>query len=446
MTTFLGSIWWMIVTLGLLVTFHEFGHFWVARRCGVRVLRFSVGFGKPLWRYRARSGTEYWIAMIPLGGYVKMLDAREEDVPASELADEFSSQPLWKRVAIVIAGPAFNLLFAVAAFWLMFTIGKPDFAPVIGTPHGLAAEAGFQAGERILAVDGTKVTTWTGVLDELSTSLLVRQPVSMTTRDADGVRHQRQLALDTLPADADMGRVLGQVGLRLQPPPARVARVVDGSPAAAAGLEPGDLILAINDTKVHSFAELGQAIGSQAARDPRLEMRLRRDGHVETVLVHARKHANERGPPRWTVGVVAAPPERATLQYGPVAAMGAALAETWEKTAMTFEMIGSMLTGQASAQNLSGVITIARMANTTANMGLAWFLGFLALISLSLAILNILPIPLLDGGHLLYYLIELVKGSPVSENTMIIGQYVGLTLLAALMGLAFYNDILRLVS
>ena len=446
MTEILGSIWWMIVTLGLLVTFHEFGHFWVARRCGVRVLRFSVGFGNALWKHKAKSGTEFWIATIPLGGYVKMLDAREGEVPEDQKSQEFSSQSVWKRIAIVIAGPVFNLIFALAAFWLMFTIGKPDFAPVIATPHGLAAEAGFHHGDRIVGINGKPVATWTGALDQLSGSILMRQPAEVTVRQQNNQQHSLQLPLNKLPENLDMGDALGRIGLALQPPPARAGQVIPDSPAAAAGMQDGDLILAINGQPVQGFAQLGKVIGDEAAQDPHLKLRIQRQDNTLTLPVLAHQSRPDDGPQRWTIGIAAPPAERATLRYGPLRSISAALDTTWDKTAMTFRMIGGMLSGETSARNLSGVITIAQVANTSAQMGLAWFLDFLGLISLSLAILNILPIPLLDGGHLLYYLVELVKGSPVSESTMIAGQYVGMALLAALMGLAFYNDILRLVT
>lgn len=446
MTEIIGSIWWMVVTLGLLVTFHEFGHFWVARRCGVRVLRFSVGFGSPLWKHKAKSGTEFWIAAIPLGGYVKMLDARVDDVPEEDKAEEFSSQSVWKRIAIVIAGPAFNLIFALAAFWLMFTIGKPDFAPIIASPQGLAADAGFQQGDRIVGIDGKSVATWTEALDQLSGRILMRQPAQVTVREPNDAQRTLQLPLNKIPEDLGMGQAFGRIGLALQPPPARAERVIPDSPAAAAGMQRNDLILAINDQPVHGFTELGNIIGTQAATSPQLKLRIQRDGQTLTLSLLAHQTRPDGGPERWTIGIAAPPLERATLRYGPVRSIAAALETTWEKTAMTFQMIGGMLSGKASARNLSGPISIAQFANTSAHMGLAWFLDFLGLISLSLAILNILPIPMLDGGHLLYYLVEIVKGSPVSENAMIAGQYVGMALLAALMGLAFYNDILRLVT
>ena len=446
MSELLGSIWWMIVTLGLLVTFHEFGHFWVARRCGVKVLRFSVGFGRALWKHVGKDGTEYWIAAIPLGGYVKMLDAREGEVSESERGQEFTSKPVWQRIAIVAAGPAFNLIFALAAFWLMFTLGKPDYAPVLGAPQGLAAEAGFQQGDRIISIDGKPVFTWTGALDDLSGDILVRQPVSIVVRDSGGGQRSLRLPLNELPEDLDVGQAFGKLGLSLHPPAAIAATVVPGSPAASAGLRNGDRIVSVNGTPVASFATLGEQIGKAAEQDPRIRLSIRREGGALDIPVTAHMNKPDAGPMRWTIGIGAPPLEPATLRYGPLRSVTASLSTTWDKTATTFRMIGGMLTGQASTRNLSGVITIAQVANSSAHMGLAWFLDFLGLISLSLAILNILPIPLLDGGHLLYYLVEIIKGSPVSEQVMITGQYVGMALLAALMGLAFYNDILRLVT
>ncbi len=449
MLDFLGSIWWLAVTLGVLVTFHEFGHFWVARRCGVKVLRFSVGFGRALWSRTGRDGTEYCIAAIPLGGYVKMLDAREGEVPDDERDMEFTGKPIWQRIAIVAAGPVFNLVFAVLAFWVMFMVGRPGMVPVVATPapQSLAAEAGFRAGDTIKTVDGQPVATWNGVLDTLSGSMLSHQSVPVDVQRADGTLATLHLPLQRLPTDVDFGKAFEKIGLRSQGRPPVAGHVEPGMPAARAGMRDGDRITAIDGKPVDHFSDIGARINALTGKDPVLTFGILRDGRSLTVPVRPMwKDPGDGGGARWLIGVTPPRPKTAVLRYGPVTAMGKALANTWDKTATTFEMVGKMLVGHASTSNLGGPITIARAANTTAQMGFAWFLSFLGLISLSLAVLNLLPIPILDGGHLLYYLIELVKGHPVSERTMMAGQFVGMALIVALMGLAFYNDILRLVS
>jgi regulator of sigma E protease len=447
MSEFFGSVWWLLVTLGLLITFHEFGHFWVARRCGVKVLRFSVGFGKPLWSRSGRDGTEYAIGVIPLGGYVKFLDAREAENPelVARQAGEYSSAPIWQRMAIAAAGPLFNILFTIAAFWAMFVIGRPDFLPVIGAPLGLAAAAGLHAGDHINAVDGEHVDSWSAAMLAVAQAAMIRHDVALTLTDAQGQTQQRTLALSKLATDAvDNEKTFNAIGLQLQAPPAIAGKVTDG-PAGRAGLKPGDRIVSINDIAVGSFADLVKFVPEQAAKNPQLRVVVARGIDTLPLQITAQQH-NDNGKDHWLIGV--GPPDlhNAVEHYGPLRAIPAAFDETWKTTRSTFGMIGSMLTGQASARNLSSVISIAQVANASANLGLAWFLSFLAVISLSLGILNLLPIPILDGGHLLYYLIEWVKGSPLSERALIAGQYVGMALLVTLMSVAFYNDILRLVA
>lgn len=448
MNPFLGSVFWLLVTLGVLVTFHEFGHYWVARRCGVKVLRFSVGFGRAIWKRTGRDGTEYQVAMIPLGGYVKMLDAREGEVDPSLRAQEFTGKSVWKRIAIVIAGPGFNVLFTIAALWLMFMLGKVDVAPVVtATPQSLAASAGIVPGDRLLGIDGAPVSTWSDAMDAIANGMLGREPLPVRVRDPDGTERSLTLPLDRLPPGQDLGQYLAKLGLTLAAPAAIAAVVTPGQPAAQAGLQGGDRILSVNGQPVADFVALSELLPREAAKSPHLQLLVQRKGVAKPLAFAVTAHvASLEGQPRkWVIGVGPPQPEPATRHYGPVKALGAALDMTWDRTVSMFNMIGKMVSGQASTKNLSGVIGIAQVANASAHMGLPWFLEFLALVSLSLGVLNLLPIPVLDGGHLLYYLIELVKGSPVSERTMIAGQYVGLALLFTLMGLAFYNDIHRML-
>lgn len=444
MNTLIGSVFWLLVTLGVLVTFHEFGHYWVARRCGVKVLRFSVGFGKAIWKRIGKDGTEYQVAVIPLGGYVKMLDAREGEVDPAFAGQEFTGKPVWQRIAIVAAGPAFNLIFTVVAFWLMFMLGKPDIAPLVtATPQSLAAEAGIHPGDRVLRIDGKPVATWSDSLDAVANAMLGREPLPMDVRGTDGAERHVVLPLQELPAGQGIDQYLDKLGLKPAPLPAIAAIVAEGDPAQAAGMRGGDRLLSVNGKPVADFETFGELVRDEAAKSPTLNVAIERAGQPQTLTITAVKRSFEGRPAQWLIGIRPPPPEEALVRYGPVKALGASLATTWDRAASIFNMIGKMVSGQASTKNLSGVIGIAQVANASASMGATWFIEFLALVSLSLAVLNLMPIPVLDGGHLLYYLIELVKGSPLSERAMMAGQYVGLILLFTLMGLAFYNDIHR---
>jgi regulator of sigma E protease len=409
------------------------------------VLRFSVGFGQAIWKRVGRDGTEYRIAAIPLGGYVKMLDAREGKIDPAMRDREFTGKPVWQRIAIVAAGPGFNLIFTIAAFWLMFMLGRPDVAPVVtATPHSMAAAAGIQARDRILSIDGQAVTTFSDAMDAVVNGLLERTPLPMVVRGSNGRQRDLVLPLDKLPADQAVDKYLDQLGLQQAPPPAVVDTVMAGQPAALAGVQGGDHLVSVNGQPVSDFEAFVKLVRADALKSPHLAIAVERAGRPLQLNVTAKWESLQGQKPEWVIGVGAPAPEPATVRYGPLRALGASLDSTWRNTAQTFGMLGKMLTGQTSTRNLSGVIGIAQVANASANMGLPWFLNFLALVSLSLAILNLLPIPVLDGGHLLYYVIELVKGSPVSEQTMIIGQYIGLVLLFTLMGLACYNDIHRM--
>ena len=448
MSEFLGSIWWLIVSLGVLVTFHEFGHYWVARRCGVKVLRFSVGFGKPLWMRRGKDGTEYAIAAIPLGGYVKMLDEREGPVASAELAQAFNRQSVWKRIAIVIAGPLANLILCVGLFWAMFVIGRPDYAPVVGQATRIAATAGFRPGDTLLAVGDRATPTWSEAQLALIPAALDHADTRVRVRTASGSEVTRELQLSGLPASFDERRAVEVVGLtpRHMLVPALVGRVAPDTPAWGV-LAEGDRITAIDGQAVTAWDDMGPMLQSLGGRVAMIEVERKGERLALEIAPKRMKHP-QTGAEYWGLGVAAARPQEPTkdalLRYGPIDAVPAAFRESVHQAQELFAMIGRAFSGRVSVQNtVAGPITIARAANAYAHHGAAWYLSMLAMLSLSLGILNLLPIPILDGGHLLYYLIELVKGSPVSERAMAAGQYVGLALIAGLMGLAFYNDIVN---
>jgi regulator of sigma E protease len=444
MSNIFGSVWWFLVTLGILVTFHEFGHFWVARRFGVRVLRFSIGFGKPLWSRKGRDGVEYAIGSIPLGGYVKFLDAREADNPeyVAQQPGEYNAAPVWQRMAIAAAGPVFNIIFTIVAFWAMFVLGRPDFPPLLAEPSGMAAQAGFANGDRIVAVDGERVDSYSGALLAIEEQAILHSDTVVDVVDTKGRNQRHTLTLSKLPAGAaDNEKTFEAIGL-LPMPQEAIAGDVPNGPAARAGLRSGDRVVRINDVAVASFTDLIKAIPAEADKNPLLHVLIDRAGAQSTLDIIAEQQKNDDNKLVWRIGIGQADGRTAIERYDPLHAVPAAFRETWKTTVSTTGMIYNMLTGKVSLKNVHSAISIAEVANASAHMGLAWFLSFLALVSLSLGILNLLPIPILDGGHLLYYLIELVKGRPLSERTLIAGQYVGLALLMALMSVAFYNDIL----
>lgn len=436
------------VTIGVLVAFHEFGHFWVARRLGVRVLRYSIGFGKPILRHVSKkSGVEYVLAILPLGGYVKMLDETEGEVAEHERHLAFNRQPVWKRFLIVAAGPGFNFLLAIVVYWLVFILGVSGLKPVVGalTPGSVAAQSGLQRGDRILDINSEKVPTWNRARTRLLETAINGDKAHLQVRDQNG--STRRLTLDLSHVGVDPKVFFSKLGLvpYHHPVNTRIVKTLPGSPARQAGLEPGDVLVRAGE---HQFGAPGKVVQwSKAHPGKRVQMTIRRDGELKTIALKLGRSKEGKGHMGARIEATGDPWKgmRTTLQYGPGEALVQGAGKTWDMSVLTVQMLARMVAGTVSWHNISGPIQIARYAGDTARIGLSAFLGFLAIVSLSLGVLNLLPVPVLDGGHLMYYVVEFFKGSPVSERAQSVGQQIGLTLLVMLMGLAFYNDIARLL-
>jgi regulator of sigma E protease len=464
----LVSLLAFIVTLGVLITVHEFGHFWVARRLGVKVLRFSVGFGRPLWQRRGRDGVEYVVAALPLGGYVKMLDEREGEVPPEELPRAFNRKPIGSRIAIVLAGPSCNFLFAVLAYSLMFSIGVPGIKPVLDAPKpgSLAEAGGFQRGDLIVAVDDKPTPTLSAAMLALVDRAMAEDVIRVeVVPECDGggceieVADQNRARVRTRTLDnRDAPELTGAAqvfdGAGLVPwrlaLPAVIGQVVAGGAAERAGLQAGDRILLAEGEPVADWQQWRGAIERHPDRP--IRVRIERQGAELALDITPDARENDQGKRIGYIGAAADVPAdlaqglRVVVRYSAVGAVGAAVAKTWDMSLLTLRMLGRMLVGKASLDNISGPLTIAQFAGQAANAGVMAFLSMLALVSLSLGVLNLLPVPVLDGGHLLYYLIELVKGSPLSEPVQNLGQQVGIAVLLLLMGLALFNDFSRLLG
>lgn len=454
MSDSLLSILALIVTLGVLIAFHEFGHFWVARRLGVKVLRFSVGFGKPLWLRRGGiDNTEYAIAAIPLGGYVRMLDEREADVPPEERHRAFNRQSVWVRIAIVIAGPLFNFIFAILAFSAIYMIGVNATRPLLAEPlaGSIAANGGFKEGDEITAVDDDPVKTLDSALLALVDRSMAGEIIEVTVRDRNGDEKIRELDVRGKHGLADNGQLLDNLGLRPWRPvyPPVIDQIIADSAAQRDGLLPGDLILGVDDEPVENWTRWAEMIRQRPGQSTVL---LVQRGAEQLTLTVVPDTIDTDSGPVGRIGATARIPvqelERLQVKvhFGPLQAFLRGAEKTWDMSIFTLRMLWRMLVGTASLENISGPITIAQFAGQTAAIGWAAFLSFMALVSISLGVLNLLPIPILDGGHLLYYLIELIKGSPLSDAVQFVGQRIGIALIIMLMSLALFNDFTRLIG
>ncbi len=457
MLEFLGSVWWMIITLGILVTFHEYGHFWMARKFGVKVLKFSVGYGNFFWSKKDKHGTEFGIAPIPLGGYVKLLDSRDPDVIITAVDQHLSynDKPIWQKTLIMFAGPAFNFILAVLLFWAMFVYGKTEIYPTVMNPEKIMLTAGVKSKDRIISLNGYSIKTWQDVSLELITNGLDRKDIDMVVQRQDGEQVSMILPLSNLPENVDESQIFENVGVNpwRQPIPNIVDSVVSGKPAEIAGVKKGDVITEINGEETKDWYDVVNNL-NKYINDEIILTILRNTNILHVTIANSVEDENNHS--RRIIGIGSQRPDQSSIDYynslifnnshGFIDAVPVAFNETWRMVTVSLNMMGKIVTGKASLKNLSGPITIAQVANDSASRGLAWFLGFLGLVSLSLGIINLLPIPMLDGGQILFLLFEKVKGAPLSEGFQLKGQLVGIFFLLCFMSIAFYNDILRLVS
>jgi regulator of sigma E protease len=453
MIDILQSIVAFIVALGVLITFHEFGHYWIARRCDVKILRFSIGFGRTIYkRTFGEDKTEFVIAALPLGGYVKMLDEREGDVKEEDLPRSFNYKPLWQRFAIVSAGPIFNFIFAIFAYWIVFVIGVNGLKPFIGDvePLSISSRAGLVSGQEIISINNVKTPTWSTVVDALVSNTVNADVININVIDSEGVEQNAQIDLSEISIDEMAeGKLLEALGLSVikLKLAAIIGEILPGGAAERSGLLQNDEIISVDGGAVTSWGEWVAII--RKSPDQMLELAVLRGGLTMTIEIIPERLELENE----IIGRIGAGAYRPdgwfesyfTLEaYSVPYAFIKASKKTWEMSVLTLRVLGKMLVGEASVKNLSGPISIAKYAGQSAGIGLVAFLSFMAIVSVSLGVLNLLPVPLLDGGHLMYYLVELVIGKPVSEAVQILGQQVGLVLLLGLMSIAIFNDITRL--
>lgn len=448
--TILTTVLAFFVTLGVLIVVHELGHYWAARRCGVKVLCFSIGFGRPLFTaIRGADRTQWVVAAVPLGGYVRMLDERDEDsgpIAAADLPRAFNRQSVWRRIFIVLAGPMANLLLAIAVYWVLAMIGTVEPKAVLSAapPDSVAARAGVRAGDVVERFDGSEVRAWSELHWHLLKAAISRGEFDLVVFDVNGSR--RELTMTIRPDDVPEveGDVIGRLGFGLSAGPAKILRVTPDSPAARGGLRADDEIVAIDGTPMRDAREVRTRVMSRPGATVVLDVL--REGRRQTVTITAATVTGSDGRRIGQLGIEFVPLAVAQIHSGPIDSLGLAVGRTWDTSVFSLRMLGRMIIGEASWKNLAGPVTIADYAGQTARIGLVSYLSFLALVSISLGVLNLLPIPMLDGGHLLYYLVEIVRGSPPAQWLVDWGQRAGIATLVMLTALALYNDLTRLLS
>ena len=435
-----------LLAIAILVAVHEYGHFWVARKLGVKVLKFSIGFGKSILSWKRKNDpTEYSIGLIPLGGYVKMLDEREAEVDEAERHQAFNQKSLGVRSAVVFAGPLFNFLFAILVIWLVFMAGSDDIEPKVGEvlENSLGERSGFQSGDILLEVDGRSVKTWGQHQLYMLHQAMKGNSIQVSVENPETGKRDLQLDFSALDQSKVSGRpITSQIGIWPPAPDAMVSQIVPDSPAEKSGLVPGDRIIAIDGDQIANWSEMVQQIYERPGE--LIHLTVLREGQNIEIPITPNTVTNE-GKDYGQIGLFRPQLENTSLRFGLFESLWQSMDYNWRMTVITLRSLGRMLTARMSSENLSGPITIARIAGQTAESGYSDFLKFLAIISISLGLLNLLPIPVLDGGHLMYFLYEAVTGSEPSERVMIWGQQIGIAMIGLLMFVAFYNDIMRLL-
>jgi regulator of sigma E protease len=456
MNTVILSLVAFLFAIGVLVAVHEWGHYIVARMVGVKVLRFSIGFGRPVWIRRAGSDqTEYCLSAIPLGGYVKLLDEREGNVANTELHRAFNRQSIRARIAILVAGPLMNFVFAVLAYWVMFVVGVPGMQPIVGEvePTSIAQEGGLRVGDRILTVGEQSISTWEGGVLAILEDMLKDEQITLTVLGDDG--QERSVHLDVVGKVSELtepGALFSGLGLRPWSPSLQpvIGDLTPGGSAEESGLQVGDRILSADDFLIVDWTSWVKFVQEHPLQT--VKVVLERAGNEQQLGLVIDEYEREDGGLIGRIGAGPQVPEgfldqyRAEQRYGPLAALPAAVDRTWAMSALTVRMVARMVSGDVSVKNISGPINIAQYAGYAASIGFVSFLNFLAIVSLSLGILNLLPVPVLDGGQIVYQLAEAIKGSPLSDRAQLVGQQIGIVFLVLIMSIAFYNDLARFFS